>query len=224
VFTKVINVTKTYGFGSTRVKALNGISLDINEGDYIALLGPSGSGKTTLLSIIGCLIHPSSGEVYYDKHKVRDLSEKELSELRSRDIGFVFQFTDLLPNLTVLENVMTPMLFQSADRKETEKKACELLKRLGLGHCLDARPRTISGGERQRVAIARALINKPRMLLADEPTGDLDDETSKKIIELFSEHNKAGTTIILVTHNREFAHAAGNVYEMREGRIQRILK
>ena len=224
MITKIINVTKKYGFGSSEVNALKGVSFDINEGDYIALLGPSGSGKTTLLSIIGCLIHPTSGEVYFSKHKVSDIDDKELSILRSREIGFVFQFTDLLANLTVLENVLVPVIFQDGQVSAKEKHAKEMLSRLGLEYCINSRINMLSGGERQRVAIARSLINRPRLLLADEPTGDLDEETSKLIINLFSEYNAAGTTIVFVTHNKTFAKAARNVYQMNNGRIEKILK
>jgi len=222
--TKILNVTKNYGYGNSRRNALKGVSLDINDGDFIALLGPSGSGKTTLLSIIGCLIHPTDGEVYFNKKKVSDISDTELAHLRSRDIGFVFQFTDLLSNLTVIENVLIPVLFHDGEMAAKEKLARDMLKKLRLGYCMDSRIKMLSGGERQRVAIARSLINRPRLLLADEPTGDLDDKTSKLIISLFQEWNAAGTTILFVTHNRNFAKAATNVYEMGEGRIQRILK
>lgn len=224
MITKILNVTKSYGSGNARSEALRGVSLDINAGDYIALVGPSGSGKTTLLSIIGCLIHPSTGEVYFDKRKVRDISDIELSVLRGREIGFVFQFTDLLSNLTVLENVLVPILFYDGLMHEKRKYAIQLLEKLGLGYCLNARVQALSGGERQRVAIARSLINRPRLLLADEPTGDLDEETSRRIIALFAAVNASGTTIVFVTHNKNFAKAATNVYEMGEGRIQRILK
>jgi putative ABC transport system ATP-binding protein len=224
VITKVLNVGKSYGSGSSRTEALRGVSLDINEGDFIALLGPSGSGKTTLLSIIGCLIQPTSGEVYFNKQRVGDISEQRLADLRSREIGFVFQFTDLLPNLTVLENVLVPILFNDGDIAGKRSIAVDLLKRLGLEHCIDSRTRTISGGERQRVAIARAVINRPRLLLADEPTGDLDEDTSKRIVSLFNECNNEGMTIVLVTHSKAFAKSAKNIYEMEYGRIARILK
>lgn len=224
MITKIINVTKTYGSGQGRTDALKGVSLDINEGDFIAILGPSGSGKTTLLSIIGCLIHPSDGEVYFNRQKVSDIGDRELSVLRSREIGFVFQFTDLLGNLTVLENVLMPALFHDGDIRSRERLAREMLKQLGLGYCTNSRITTLSGGERQRVAIARSLINRPRLLLADEPTGDLDEETSKLIIKLFRDCNAAGTTIVFVTHNRLLAKAAANIYEMGDGRIQRMLK
>ena len=153
-----------------------------------------------------------------------DIGDSELSRLRSREIGFVFQFTDLLANLTVTENVLMPVLFHDGEMAAKEKLAREMLKKLGLGYCMDSRIKMLSGGERQRVAIARSLINRPRLLLADEPTGDLDDETSKLIIALFKEWNAAGTTILFVTHNKNFAKAATNVYEMGDGRIQRILK
>ncbi|MDR2734444.1 MAG: ABC transporter ATP-binding protein [Spirochaetota bacterium] len=221
---KVINVTKVYGSGQARTEALKGVSLDINEGDYIGIMGASGSGKTTLLSIIGCLIKPSDGEVYFDKRRVRDISDIELSRLRGREIGFVFQFTDLLGNLTVLENVLVPVLFHDGQIAEKKKYAVQLLEKLGLGYTLNTRVRALSGGERQRVAIARSLINRPRILLADEPTGDLDDAASERIMALFSSVSAAGTTIVFVTHNKAFVKYASNVYEMGDGRIQRILK
>lgn len=222
--TKVINVAKHYGSGKNAVQAVQGISLDINAGDYIALLGPSGSGKTTLLSIIGCLIQPSSGEVYYNRKKVSDIPEREMADLRSREIGFVFQFTDLLKNLTVLENVLVPVLFQDGDPRDYAEYALELLDQLGLGGLSERRIYGLSGGERQRVAIARALINSPKLLLADEPTGDLDDNTAKLISALFDRCNRNGTTIVFVTHNKQLAKSAANIYEMGEGRIQRIIK
>jgi putative ABC transport system ATP-binding protein len=221
---KIINVCKVYGSGEARTEALKGVSLDINEGDYIAIVGPSGSGKTTLLSILGCLIQPSDGEVYFGKRRVREISDIELSRIRGLDIGFVFQFTDLLWNLTVLENVLVPVLFHDGRITEKEAFAEQLLEKLGLSYCINARVRGLSGGERQRVAIARSLINRPRILLADEPTGDLDEETSKSIIALFDVMNAAGTTIVFVTHNKMFAKCAHNIYEMGNGRIQRILK
>jgi putative ABC transport system ATP-binding protein len=221
---KMIKVTKSYGSGNARTEALKGVSLDINEGDYIAIVGPSGSGKTTLLAILGCLIQPSGGEVYFDKRRVRDISDIELSSLRAQEIGFVFQYTDLLINLTVLENVLVPVLFRDGLINEKKEYAAHLLERLGLGYCLNARVRALSGGERQRVAIARSLINRPRLLLADEPTGDLDDVTSERIMSLFAAVNVTGTTIVFVTHNKAFAKLASNIYEMGDGRIQRILK
>jgi len=221
---KIINVTKVYGSGNARTEALKGVSLDVNAGDYIAIVGASGSGKTTLLSIIGCLIQPSEGEVYFDKRRVRDISDLELSKLRGCEIGFVFQFTDLLGNLTVLENVLVPILFYDGMINEKKEYAKQLLEKLGLEYCINARVRALSGGERQRVAIARSLINRPRILLADEPTGDLDDTTSERIMSLFASVNASGTTIVFVTHNKAFAKFAHNVYEMGNGRIQRILK
>lgn len=222
--TKVINVTKHYGKAKRQVNAVQGISLDINSGDYIALLGPSGSGKTTLLSIIGCLIQPTSGEVYYNKMKVSDIPEREMARLRSREIGFVFQFTDLLGNLSVLENVLVPVLFQEGDPINYRDYAVELLELLGLGDLMERRINGLSGGERQRVAIARALINRPKLLLADEPTGDLDEKTAVLISRLFERCNREGMTIVFVTHNKHFAKSARNIYEMAEGRIQRIIK
>ncbi len=224
MITTVINVHKTYGSRESRVTALNGVSLDINDGDYISIIGPSGSGKTTLLSLIGCLIHPSKGDVYYNKNRVSDISEEELCILRGQEIGFVFQFTDLLSNLNVLENVLVPVIFNDGQISLKKQYAKELLERLGLGYCMYAKTNFLSGGERQRVAIARAMINRPRLILADEPTGDLDAKTSELIIKLFNEFNSEGVTIILITHNRNFADNAKNIYQMGEGRIQKILK
>jgi len=224
LLTKVINVTKSFGIGRSRVDVLNGVSLDINESDYIAITGPSGCGKTTLLSIIGCLLKPTEGEVYYNRNKISDFSSSALTKLRSSEMGFVFQYTDMLPRLNVLENVLMPILFHDGLVSSKEQYAINLLERLGLQDLIYSKVKNLSGGERQRIAIARALINRPRILFADEPTGELDEKSAHLISRLFSEINAAGTTILLVTHNKVFADSAKNIYEMGKGRIQRLLK
>lgn len=224
MLTKVINVTKSFGIGRSRVDVLNGVSLDINESDYIAITGPSGCGKTTLLSIIGCLLKPTKGEVYYNKNKISDFSSSALTKLRSSEMGFVFQYTDMLPRLNVLENVLMPILFHDGLVSSKEQYAKNLLERLGLKDLIYSNVKNLSGGERQRIAIARSLINRPRILFADEPTGELDEKSAHLISRLFSEINAAGTTILLVTHNKVFADSAKNIYEMGKGRIQRLLK
>ncbi len=224
MLTKVINITKSFGIGRSKVDVLNGVSLDINESDYIAITGPSGCGKTTLLSIVGCLLKPTNGEVYYNKNKISDFSSSALTKLRSNEMGFVFQYTDLLPRLNVLENVLMPILFHDGLVSSKEQYAIHLLERLGLQDLIYSNVKNLSGGERQRIAIARSLINRPRILFADEPTGELDEKSAQLISRLFNEINVAGTTILLVTHNKAFADSAKNIYEMGQGRIQRLLK
>jgi putative ABC transport system ATP-binding protein len=210
---------KTYQLGDETVHALDGVDLDVEPGDYVAVMGPSGSGKSTLLNVLGCLDTPSSGGYRLGEDEVAALDDDALSALRGRHIGFVFQSFHLLPRLSALENVMLPARFAGGVDSSTESRARDLLTRLGLGDRLPHRPNQLSGGQRQRVAIARALINRPRVILADEPTGNLDSRTSKEIMHLFAELNSEGQTILMVTHEDEIAARARRVVVMRDGRI-----
>jgi putative ABC transport system ATP-binding protein len=210
---------KTYQLGDETVHALDGVDLDVEPGDYVAVMGPSGSGKSTLLNVLGCLDTPSSGGYRLGEDEVAALDDDALSALRGRHIGFVFQSFHLLPRLSALENVMLPARFAGGVDAGTEARARELLGRLGLGDRLQHRPNQLSGGQRQRVAIARALINQPRVILADEPTGNLDSRTSAEIMQLFAELNGEGQTILMVTHEDEIAKHARRVVVMRDGQI-----
>ena len=224
MISKITNVGKEYLTKRGAVKALDKISFDINNGDFIAIVGPSGSGKTTLLSIIGCLIHPTSGDVYFNRKKVSKISDKELCHLRSEKIGFIFQFTYLVSHLTVLENVLVPLrVTGNTVTKEDRKRAMVILKRLEMDKKHDFFPKELSGGEIQRAAIARSLINNPSILLADEPTGDLDYNTSLRIFDYFRELNeKHGLTIAVVTHSLDLAKCARDVYEISEGKVKEL--
>ncbi len=210
---------KTYQLGDETVHALDGVDLDVDPGDYVAVMGPSGSGKSTLLNVLGCLDTPTSGGYRLGEDEVATLEDDALSALRGRHIGFVFQSFHLLPRLTALENVMLPARYAGGANADTEARARELLRRLGLGDRLNHRPNQLSGGQRQRVAIARALINQPRVILADEPTGNLDSRTSAEIMQLFAELNAEGQTILMVTHEDEIAAHARRVVVMRDGQI-----
>lgn len=210
---------KTYQLGDETVHALDGVDLDVEPGDYVAVMGPSGSGKSTLLNVLGCLDTPTSGGYRLGEDEVAALDDDALSALRGRHIGFVFQSFHLLPRLSALENVMLPARFAGGTDASTEARARELLRRLGLGDRLNHRPNQLSGGQRQRVAIARALINQPRVILADEPTGNLDSRTSEEIMQLFAELNAEGQTILMVTHEDDIAARARRVVVMRDGQI-----
>ncbi len=209
-------VTKVYGNGAASVAALDGVTFEVNEGDYIAIMGPSGSGKSTLLNIIGGLDRLSGGEVILDGKRVDNMTEDSLVEIRRGKIGYVFQQYHLLPSLTALENVLLPLTFCGLDG---EKKAIDLLNRVGLGKRAAHKPGQLSGGEQQRVAIARALVNDPLLTLADEPTGNMDQKTGKEILDLFDRLNSEGRSIIMVTHNREAAERAREIIVLRDGRI-----
>ena len=200
--------------------ALDGISLDIRRGEKLAIMGPSGSGKTTLLSILGCLDRPSRGEYLFEGRSVGGLADDELSRLRNRAIGFVFQSFHLIPQLTVAENVETPLLYEGAPPAEWRGRAMAALDRVGLADRADHRPGELSGGEAQRAAIARALVTAPRLLLADEPTGNLDTRTGEEIAGLLDELHGRGGTVVLVTHNEALARRAERVVRLRDGRIE----
>jgi putative ABC transport system ATP-binding protein len=213
-------LTKTYRMGEVDVHAVNGIDLMVEEREFLAITGASGSGKSTMLNILGCLDLPSSGEYMLGGTLVSRLDKRELADIRNQKIGFVFQGFNLLPRTSALENVELPLLYDRAGRiKDPAAKAVEVLSRVGLADRLHHEPNKLSGGEQQRVAIARALINEPSILLADEPTGNLDTTTSMEVIDIFRDLNRQGMTIILVTHEPDIAHQARRAIELRDGRI-----
>lgn len=210
-------ITKTYQTGKINYKVLKGIDLEVKEGEFLAIMGASGSGKSTLLNIIGLLDKPDSGVYIFDEKEVNSLSKKELAKIRNQKIGFVFQAFHLIPWATALENVLMPLLYKGKIKKEDEKKALQLLIRLGLEKRINAKPGELSGGEQQRVAIARALITKPTLLLADEPTGNLDSKSSQEVMNIFKELNEEGLTIIMVTHDPEIAKFAQRIKIIKDG-------
>lgn len=211
---------RQFHVGDTWVHALDHVDLTIGEGDFVAVMGPSGSGKSTLMNILGCLDTPDSGRYQLLDLEVAALSDDDLSRIRNQKIGFVFQSFHLLPRMTARENVILPLRYSESDLAEAWVRADDLLDRLGLADRLDHRPNQLSGGQRQRVAIARSLINEPPLLLADEPTGNLDSRTSVEIMELFCELNRQGQTILMVTHEEEIAAHANRLIRMRDGKIE----
>ncbi len=213
------NVWKIYDLGKIKVKALKGVSIRIKKGEFLAIMGPSGSGKSTFLHIAGCLDKPTEGKVFIKNRRVDCLDENELADIRLNFIGFVFQFFYLLPTLSALENVELPTIFKNIPRKERIKKARELLEKVGLKGRESHKPMELSGGERQRVAIARALANDPEVVLADEPTGNLDTKSGKIIMDLFKRLNKEGKTVVVVTHDPQIANYADRIAVMRDGKI-----
>jgi len=215
------NITKVYKMGSTKVVALAGVDLRIEAGEMVSVLGPSGSGKSTLMHIIGCLDKPTSGQYRLEEVEVSRLGDNKLAEIRNRKIGFVFQSFNLLPRNTALDNVELPLIYSGA--KNRRQKALEALESVGLAHRAHHRPNELAGGEQQRVAIARALINNPSLILADEPTGNLDTQTSKEIMLLFQELNGQGITIVLVTHEADIAAYTRRKIKMRDGKIEAIV-
>ncbi|RTR32152.1 ABC transporter ATP-binding protein [Shewanella atlantica] len=218
---KVNGLKKEYRMGETSVFALRGVDFTINKNEFVAIMGPSGSGKSTLMNIIGCLDKPSEGSYQLNQQEVASLDDDALSAVRNKEIGFVFQSFHLLPRMTALQNVLLPLRFSNPPNDDASY-ASELLTRVGLGSRQDHRPNQLSGGQRQRVAIARSLVNRPAILLADEPTGALDSKTSVEIMALFTELHKAGQTIILVTHEEEVAAYAQRVIRMRDGHIVEV--
>lgn len=210
---------KTYQVGEVQVHALDGLNVRIEKGAYIALMGPSGSGKSTLMNVLGCLDTPTSGEYVLNGNDVSSLSDDELAEIRNKEIGFVFQTFNLLPRHTALENVALPMIYAGVPKVERLQRAERVLKKVGLCDRMDHRPNELSGGQRQRVAVARALVMNPSIILADEPTGNLDSVTSDGIMELFSEINKDGNTVIVVTHEEDIAAHAERVIRLKDGKI-----
>ena len=215
-------VTKVYTMGKTEVHALRGIDLTIEHGEMMAIIGASGSGKSTLMNIIGCLDYPTAGTYYLDGIHVEKMSKNELADIRNQKIGFVFQGFNLLARTTALDNVELPLLYDRTGRKlKTKEMAQEALERVGLGDRMDHEPSELSGGQQQRVAIARALVSNPSILLADEPTGNLDSRTSVEVMALFQELNEQGITILLVTHERDISQCATRLIELRDGLIIR---
>ena len=214
------NIRKTYILGAQTVHALKKIDLDIHRGEYVALMGPSGSGKSTLMNVIGCLDTPSQGEYWLNDKEVSKMSDVDLSKVRNDEIGFVFQTFNLLTRLTALDNVALPLVYAGIPLKERNERAAETLNKVGLGDRFHHKPNELSGGQRQRVAVARALINNPSLLLADEPTGNLDTQTSHEIMALFEEIHAAGNTIVLVTHEEDIAKHAKKIVRLRDGLIE----
>ncbi len=216
----VKELAKIYIMGTTQVKALQGVSLDIDRNEYVALMGPSGSGKSTLMNLLGCLDSPSSGEYWLNGTNVSTMTDGELAEVRNKEIGFVFQTFNLLPRLSALENVALPLVYAGMSRAQRNERAQEVLDSVGLGDRVDHKPNELSGGQRQRVAIARALVNKPSIILADEPTGNLDTKTSVEIMSIFEEIHKLGNTVILVTHEPDIAEHAHRIIRLRDGLVE----
>jgi putative ABC transport system ATP-binding protein len=220
---EIKDLKRTYLLGGTQVPALRGVSLTVNRGEFVAIMGPSGSGKSTLMHLLGCLDRPTSGTYVLDGTPVENLSDRELSHLRNRKVGFVFQSFNLIPQLTVLENVEVPLIYKGVERAERQSHSRELLEAVGLGHRCDHHPNELSGGENQRVAIARALVTQPDVILADEPTGNLDTKTGQEIMEILQGLNARGVTIILVTHEIGKAKWARRLIHMQDGQVLREL-
>ncbi|MEK6952147.1 MAG: ABC transporter ATP-binding protein [Nanoarchaeota archaeon] len=219
------NVCKIYPMGDTEVKALCDVSIDIKKGDFVAIMGPSGSGKSTGLNLVGSLDLPTKGSIYLDNQDISHLTESELAQIRGKKIGFIFQQFNLIQNLTAKENVMLPLLFQGIDKEERELRAEELLKMIDLGDRMEHYPNQLSGGQQQRVAIARALANNPEVILADEPTGNLDTKTGEKVLEFLNKLNEKGTTIIMVTHDPNLAKEhARTIYSLKDGMLESVMK
>ena len=214
---EVTKLTKTYQMGIQQVPALDGVDFRIEKGEFVAIMGPSGSGKSTLMNLLGCLDHPSSGVYRLENRNIQDMNANQLADVRNQRIGFVFQSFNLLPRASALENIELPLLYGRVPKpKEIALKA---LERVGLAHRAKHNPTELSGGERQRVAIARALVNRPAIILADEPTGNLDSATGKEIMDLFQELNKEEVTLILVTHEQEVAQKTNRIIQMKDGKI-----
>jgi putative ABC transport system ATP-binding protein len=214
---EIKNVSKIYGQGTAKVVALSNVSFRVDDGDFIAIMGPSGSGKSTLLNVIGGLDYPSSGEVTLDGKRIDNLDENDFVDIRRNKIAYVFQQYHLLPSLTALENVMLPLTFCGLEKEE--ERALEMLEEVGLGGRAEHKPSQLSGGEQQRVAIARALVNSPSLILADEPTGNMDQETGGEILGLFQQLNKDGRSIVMVTHNPDIARHAEEIIVLQDGQI-----
>ncbi len=214
------SLCRYYEMGDQQVRALDNIDLTFLRSEYVAIMGPSGSGKSTLMNIIGCLDTPSSGTYDLNGENVADMDDDELARIRNREIGFVFQTFNLLPRLNCLRNVELPLIYAGVDADERQQRALDALQRVGLGDRVSHKPTELSGGQIQRVAIARALINNPSIILADEPTGNLDTATSRDIMAIFSELSDAGNTILLITHEEEIAHYTRRIIRMRDGKIE----
>lgn len=218
---EIEKLVRNFKLGKQLIKVLKSISFSINKNEYVALMGPSGSGKSTLMNLIGCLDTPTSGKYVLNQQDVSQLTDDELAEIRNKEIGFVFQTFNLLPRATALDNVALPLIYAGFSKKEREERAMEVLNQVGLGDRVKHKPNELSGGQRQRVAVARALVNNPSIILADEPTGNLDSKTSNEIMGLFDTIHKAGNTIILVTHEEEIALHAQRIIRLKDGDIEK---
>lgn len=214
------DISRVYRVGTETIHALRSITLEINKNEYVALMGSSGSGKSTLMNVIGCLDTPSGGAYFLNGTDVAHMSDNELAEIRNRQIGFVFQTFNLLPRSTALENVALPLVYAGLGREEREARALKALQDVGLGDRVTHRPNELSGGQRQRVAIARALVTKPSLILADEPTGNLDSKTSREIMVLFEEIHQKGNTVVIVTHEEDIARYAKRIVRLRDGLVE----
>ena len=221
---KIKGLTREFTVGAELVRALKGVDVSINKNEYVAMMGPSGSGKSTLMNLLGCLDTPTAGSYSLNGTDVSLLKDDSLAEIRNQEIGFIFQTFNLLPRLTALENVALPLVYAGYNTEERNKKAAEVLEKVGLGDRMDHRPNQLSGGQRQRVAVARALVNNPSIILADEPTGNLDSKTSLDIMRLFEEIHEMGNTLIVVTHEEEVAAHAHRILRLRDGLVETDLK
>ena len=217
---KITNIKRDFALGNEIVYVLKGIDLEIKKGEYVALMGPSGSGKSTLMNLLGCLDTPTSGTYILNGKDVSQMKDDELADIRNKEIGFIFQTFNLLPRTTALDNVALPMIYAGHSKSERTTRATEVLKQVNLADRMDHQPNQLSGGQRQRVAIARALVNKPSIILADEPTGNLDSKTSEEIMALLEEIHQNGNTIIVVTHEEDIAAHAKRIIRMRDGMIE----
>ena len=214
------NISRVYQMGTEKVYALNRACLHIDDGEFVSIIGPSGSGKSTLMNMLGCLDVPTSGEYWLHGQDVSALSDDELSDIRNREIGFIFQGFNLIPNLTALENVELPLIYRGVSKSVREELSVEALKKVGLEHRMDHKPSEMSGGQQQRVAIARAIAQAPPVILADEPTGNLDSNSTKEIMDILKGLHKEGRTVILITHDNEIAAQAKRVIKIRDGKIE----
>ena len=219
IIIKLEGITREYMMGSERVLALRGVDLEIRRNEYVAIMGPSGSGKSTMMNMLGCLDTPSGGSYWLNGHEVSSMADDDLARVRNREIGFVFQTFNLLPRASALANVELPLVYAGVNARDRKRRAEAALDRVGLGNRMDHRPNELSGGQRQRVAIARALVNEPSILLADEPTGNLDSATSEEIMRVFGSLQAQGQTVILVTHEPDIAGHAHRVVVLRDGRV-----
>jgi len=217
---KTENISKIYQMGAERIHALRSVSIEIQKGEYVAFMGPSGSGKSTLMNIVGCLDTPTDGNYILNGNDVSSMADNELATVRNKEIGFVFQTFNLLPRSSSLDNVALPLIYAGFGKSEREARAMEVLESVGLGSRAKHKPNELSGGQRQRVAIARALVNNPSIILADEPTGNLDTKTSYEIMELFERLHARGNTIIMVTHEDDIAHYAHRIVRLRDGLVE----